>query len=86
MSNRPPVASDVASSSSINRIGIVPPGTPGASLGWSASGQSMVTGTGLEMSGATTAPIASPEVSRGSGGTPTTGNKNRALSSRAGSP
>ncbi len=84
MSNRPPPASDVASSSSVNRTGIVPPGTPGASLGLSASGHNMVTGDGFDMSGAT--PIASPEPSCGSGGTPSTGSRNRALSSRAGSP
>ncbi|MCV7061021.1 hypothetical protein H7I76_11925, partial [Mycolicibacterium vaccae] len=43
----------------------------------------MVTCTGLEVSGATTEENASAEVSVGSAGTPTTGNRKRALSSRA---
>ena len=43
LSSRPPGASETARSSFINRTGVVPPGTPGASRGLSASGQSMVT-------------------------------------------
>ncbi|CAG6886494.1 hypothetical protein PICSAR15_04111 [Mycobacterium avium subsp. paratuberculosis] len=61
---------------------MVPPGTPGASRGRSASGHSMVIPTGLEVSGAT----AEPRSSARSGGTPTTGSRKRALSSRAGAP
>ena len=61
---------------------MVPPGTPGDSRGRSASGHSMVSHTGLEVSGAT-----APSTASGlSGGTPITGSKNRALSSRAGAP
>ena len=63
---------------------VVPPGTPGASRGLSASGQSKVTPTGLVVSGATTSANGLPEP--GSAGTPVTGSRNRRWSSRAGEP
>ncbi|WP_414467405.1 hypothetical protein, partial [Mycobacterium asiaticum] len=47
VSSRPPLASELASSSSTRRTGTVPPGTPGANRGRSASGHSMVIHTGL---------------------------------------
>ncbi|COV24754.1 Uncharacterised protein [Mycobacterium tuberculosis] len=82
MSSRPPLASEFARSSSTSRTGTVPPGAPGANRGRSASGHSMVIQTGAVVSGAT----AEPKSVAWSGGTPTTGNRNRALSSRAGAP
>ena len=50
-----PVASEPARSSSISRTGVVPPGAPAASRGRSASGHIMVSRTGLDVSGGTTA-------------------------------
>ncbi|EHI11353.1 hypothetical protein KEK_10678 [Mycolicibacterium thermoresistibile ATCC 19527] len=85
VSNRPPGASDTASSSSTNRTGVVPPGAPAASRGLSASGQNTVYRTGAEMSGGTTELSAAPE-SAPSPGTPSTGSRNRESSSRAGAP
>ena len=76
-SSRPPSASEVASSSSTRRTGsVTEPGTPAASRGRSASGHSMVTATGLEMSGGTA----------GLPGTPNTGSRKRASSRRAAPP
>ena len=86
VSSRPPPARDTARSSFISRTGVVPPGTPGASRGLSANGHSMVNGTGLVVSGATTSANGFPEAVSGSDGTPVTGKRKRVASSRAGAP
>ena len=71
----------------MNRAGVVRPGAPAANRGRSASGHSMVSRTGLEVSGGTTdVSVSAAESAVGSGGTPSTGSRNRASSRRAGAP
>ena len=85
VSSRPPGASDVARSSSISRTGVVPPGAPAASRGWSASGHSIVTCDGLGGVGRDDVGQRVGRVSRpGRAARPSTGSRKRASSRRAG--
>ena len=91
-SRRPPSESSVASSSSIRRTGsLTAPGIPPTSRGASASGHMSVTPIGADVSGGTTAvadELGVPAVAFDSAaaGTPRTGSKKRASSSRAAPP
>ena len=91
-SRRPPSESSVASSSSIRRTGsLTAPGIPPTSRGASASGHMSVTPIGADVSGGTTAvadELGVPAVAFDSAaaGTPRTGSRKRASSSRAAPP